>query len=231
MPSFSGSYATCAEAFGEPKGETGNVALRSQSLTSESCLFAKGLPLLATDSHIDGRTRAPNMADLWSTVAAHLQEIGVWLPDSRQAVRIGGRLFIALLLGGLVGFERERAGRAAGLRTHMLVALGAALFTVIVMESVIGAADPNARAEMLSQVVRGIAAGVGFLGAGAILKRAETEHIRGLTTAAGIWMTAAAGVAVGSGWIWPAAAAVILSWAILHLAPQVSVRKKENKPS
>lgn len=171
------------------------------------------------------------MADLWSTVAAHLQEIGVWLPDSRQAVRIGGRLFIALLLGGLVGFERERAGRAAGLRTHMLVALGAALFTVIVMESVIGAADPNARAEMLSQVVRGIAAGVGFLGAGAILKRAETEHIRGLTTAAGIWMTAAAGVAVGSGWIWPAAAAVILSWAVLHLAPQVSVRKKENKPS
>jgi putative Mg2+ transporter-C (MgtC) family protein len=85
------------------------------------------------------------------------------------------------------------------------------------------------RAEMLAQVVRGIAAGVGFLGAGAILKRAETEHIRGLTTAAGIWMTAAAGVAVGAGWIGPAVTAVVLSWAVLHLAAQLPIRKHPDK--
>ncbi len=170
------------------------------------------------------------MADFWSIVAEYLQEIGLGLPDSRQAARIGGRLVIALLLGGLLGFERERRGRAAGLRTHMLVALGAALFTLIVMESA-GAGQSAANAELLSQVVRGIAAGVGFLGAGAILKRAETEHIKGLTTAAGIWLTAAAGVAVGSGWVWPAATAVILSWVVLELAPQVLGQKRGGKSS
>ena len=102
------------------------------------------------------------------------------------AGRAVGRLVVAILLGAVLGFERERRGRAAGLRTHSLVALGAALFTVVPMLFGATAAD-------LAQVVKGLAAGVGFLGAGAILKGSEQGDVQGLTTAANIWLTVAGG--------------------------------------
>jgi putative Mg2+ transporter-C (MgtC) family protein len=132
------------------------------------------------------------------------------LPDPAQLVRVVVRLVTAALLGGLVGAEREWVGKAAGLRTHMLVSLGAALFVIAPSEAGLDQGD-------LGRIIQGIAAGIGFIGAGTILKRAEREEIQGLTTAAGIWLTAAIGVAVGVGRIWLPLLAVLCAWLILHV--------------
>jgi putative Mg2+ transporter-C (MgtC) family protein len=132
------------------------------------------------------------------------------LPEWSQFVRVTVRLTAAVLLGGALGFERQRGGKAAGLRTHMLVALGTALFAVVPMEAGMPLGD-------FSRVIQGIAAGVGFLGAGTILKRQDSEQIKGLTTAAGLWLTAAVGMAVGSGWIWVPVVAVVLALLILRV--------------
>jgi len=102
------------------------------------------------------------------------------------------RLGLAALLGGLLGLERERQGKEAGIRTHMLVSAGSALFVLVPVQA-------GVDAEGLSRVVQGLVAGVGFLCAGSILKLPQEEHVRGLTTAAGIWMTAAIGMAAGVG--------------------------------
>jgi putative Mg2+ transporter-C (MgtC) family protein len=122
--------------------------------------------------------------------------------------RIFARLTAAAVLGGAVGFERRREGKSAGLRTHMLVALGAAVFTLIPEEGKMTNAD-------LSRVIQGVAAGIGFLGAGTILKLEEQHRIEGLTSAASVWLTAAVGTAVGAGWIWPALLAVV--WGLIGL--------------
>jgi len=107
------------------------------------------------------------------------------------------RLILAAALGGALGYERERLGKAAGLRTHMLVALGSALF-------VLGAMEAGATPGELTRVAQGIATGIGFVGAGAILKLAEPGHaqVHGLTTASTVWVAAAVGMAVGVGSIW-----------------------------
>src|SRR5579885_451677 len=140
------------------------------------------------------------------------QELFHGLPDPRHLVRVGVRVVVAVVLGGVVGYERQAEGKKAGIRTHMLVALGAALFTLVPAEVGMTAAD-------LSRVVQGVAAGVGFLGAGTILKLTTEHEIRGLTTAATIWVTAAVGMAAGAGWVWPATLAVALAWVILRLLP------------
>ena len=130
------------------------------------------------------------------------------LPDWSEFLKITVRLVVAAVLGGLLGFEREREGKPAGLRTHMLVALGAALFTIAPL-----AAGMNI--EDASRVVQGVATGVGFLGAGTILKAREQQEIHGLTTAAGVWLTAAVGISVGMGPVWIPAVAVVLALIIL----------------
>jgi|SRR5436190_21155498 len=114
------------------------------------------------------------------------------VPNLPQIVRVVIRVLVAAALGALLGWERQRAGKTAGLRTHMLVALGAALFVLFPAEAGMTIGD-------LSRVIQGVATGIGFLGAGTILKRAESEHIEGLTTAASIWLTGAIGMAVGAG--------------------------------
>src|SRR5688572_31193834 len=103
------------------------------------------------------------------------------LPGWTELFRVTIRLVVAVILGGLLGLQREREGKAAGLRTHMLVALGAALFTIAPLEA-------GMSFENLSRVVQGIATGIGFLGAGTILKGREQHEIQGLTTAAGVWL-------------------------------------------
>lgn len=105
------------------------------------------------------------------------------------------RLGAAVFLGILMGTDRELRGKAAGIRTHALVALGAALATLlgIRIAAVEGGLDPNA----VSRVIQGILAGIGFLGGGAILKAGN--DIRGLTTAASIFVVAAIGIACGAG--------------------------------
>ena len=131
--------------------------------------------------------------------------------------RITFRLLVAAVLGGLVGAEREWVGRAAGLRTHMVVALGAALFVLMPVEA-------GARAESLTTVIQGVATGVGFIGAGTILKAADQREVQGLTTAATIWLTGALGILAGVGLWWIAAVGVAIAAAILTILTRVSRR-------
>jgi putative Mg2+ transporter-C (MgtC) family protein len=132
------------------------------------------------------------------------------VPEPAQVMRVTVRLTVAALLGGLLGFERERERKAAGLRTHMLVALGAALFIIAPLEAGMAVSD-------LSRVIQGVAAGIGFIGAGTIMKITEQQEIKGLTTAAGLWLTAAVGVAVGSGHLWVPLVGTALAWVTLSI--------------
>ncbi|MBK9710816.1 MAG: MgtC/SapB family protein [Kouleothrix sp.] len=115
------------------------------------------------------------------------------------------RLVIAMLLSGLIGYERERTGKDAGLRTHMLVAIGAALFVsftdLFVVES-LPLAPPGPSGNFRVQIeplatVEAIVTGISFLGAGTIFVSGKGNRVKGLTTAASIWVTAAVGIAVG----------------------------------
>ncbi|MCU0552868.1 MAG: MgtC/SapB family protein [Leptolyngbya sp. Prado105] len=106
------------------------------------------------------------------------------------------RLGLALLAGGVIGWDRQKRHKAAGLRTHMLVSLGSALFVLVPIE-VSGSVDS------ISRAIQGVATGVGFLGAGEILHRSRADHhrteVKGLTSAASVWVTAALGVTAGAG--------------------------------
>lgn len=136
----------------------------------------------------------------------HLEWLG--LTDAADLGRIAWRLGAAAVLGGLIGAEREWARKAAGLRTHMTVSLASAAFVLTVIE--IGGAD-----EDVSRVIQGIAAGIGFLGAGTILKKTSEEEIQGLTTAATVFLTAAVGAAAGAGAVGIGIVCVIGAWLIL----------------
>ncbi|WP_169979293.1 MgtC/SapB family protein [Tautonia rosea] len=120
------------------------------------------------------------------------------------------RLGIAALLGGVLGLERTLRSRSAGMRTFMLVAVGSAAFVLIAELIGISGGD-------LSRVVQGLLTGVGFLGAGVIFRSSDRSHAHGLTTAAGIWLTASLGMAVGFGR--PASALLITLLALLILSP------------
>ncbi|HEY6772423.1 MAG TPA: MgtC/SapB family protein [Oxalicibacterium sp.] len=125
---------------------------------------------------------------VWQTLREEFSDIS----DPAQVTRVCVRLLVAVLLGGMLGYERESRGISAGLRTHMLVALGAAIFVLVPLEAGVSQAD-------LSRVLQGVVTGVGFLGAGAIIKLNQEQEIKGLTTAASVWLTAAIGVAAGMG--------------------------------
>ncbi len=154
-------------------------------------------------------------ATLWQEVGATIAQEFSDLPDAAQVTQIVLRLTLAALLGGLLGFEREHKGKSAGVRTHMLVALGSAMFVMIPQHAGLQEAE-------LSRVLQGIVAGVGFLGAGTILKGRSDEDVKGLTTAAGIWLTAAIGVAAGLGRESTAVLSTLLALAILALVPLVT---------
>jgi len=134
------------------------------------------------------------------------------LTDPTLLTRAVLRLLVAALLGGLLGWEREHQGKAAGVRTHMLVAMGAALF-VLVSQQI------GMQADDMSRVIQGITAGVGFLCAGTILKGNRLGDVKGLTTAAGLWLTAAVGVAAGLGRESTAVLGTLLALAVLALVP------------
>lgn len=139
------------------------------------------------------------------------EELTSGLPDASQLLHVLIRLIAASLLGAVVGFQRESAGKPAGLRTHMLVSLGTAVF-------VLACSAVGMSLEGLSRVIQGIVTGIGFIGAGNILKLSEERDIQGLTTAAGIWMTAAIGVAVGLGSLGVALLSTVFAVVILALA-------------
>jgi putative Mg2+ transporter-C (MgtC) family protein len=114
---------------------------------------------------------------------------------------IAFRLSLALLVGCLIGFNRQQGGRPAGMRTFMLVSMGAALFVMIPLQA--EGESPYAATNALSRTIQGVATGVGFLGAGLILqespRKSGTPKVKGLTTAACVWTAAGLGAAIGCG--------------------------------
>jgi putative Mg2+ transporter-C (MgtC) family protein len=153
-----------------------------------------------------------------------LEELIGGLPDARQLASLTVRLLIAMAFGAIIGLQRERSGKPAGLRTHMLVSLGAALL-------VIAPAEFGMDADGLSRVIQGLVTGIGFLGAGAILKLREQREVEGLTTAAGIWMTAAIGLAAGLGRLGLAFVSTIFTWITLSVVRKMEERINRRKDS
>ena len=152
------------------------------------------------------------------------EHIFVQVGDLDHLVRVAVRLLVALVFGAVVGFEREREGKSAGIRTHMLVALGAALFTLVPVET-------NMEVKDLSRVIQGVVVGIGFLGGGTILQLAQEHRVRGLTSAASIWVTASIGMSVGAGFLWPALIGVVLAWVVLSTMHRVEAWLKPPKSS
>jgi putative Mg2+ transporter-C (MgtC) family protein len=142
----------------------------------------------------------------WMTVQSEFSDLG----NAEDITRLCIRLLVAVSLGGLLGYQRESVGAAAGLRTHMLVSLGCALFVIIPLQAGMEMSD-------LSRVLQGVTAGIGFLGAGAILKLTNENQIIGLTTAASIWLTAAVGIAAGMGREGTAVVSALFAFVILSL--------------
>lgn len=132
------------------------------------------------------------------------------------------RLLLAAVLGGLLGLERQIHGRWAGLRTHMTVAMGSATFTVLAL----AVAGTNTMVDA-TRVIQGIATGIGFLGAGTILKLSDQLEIKGLTTASAIWLTAAVGTAAGLAEFSVAIVATLLSLIILAVLRPLEKRFEE----
>jgi putative Mg2+ transporter-C (MgtC) family protein len=149
-------------------------------------------------------------------------ELTAGMPDGAHLAIVVIRLITAVLLGGIVGMQRETVGKPAGLRTHMLVSLGTA---VVVLACSLGGMDMDG----LSRVIQGIVTGIGFVGAGTILKLTDQREIQGLTTAAGLWMTAAIGVAVGLGELGVALIATVLTVIVLALGGVEEALNKRHK--
>ncbi|MET1162780.1 MAG: MgtC/SapB family protein [Pseudoxanthomonas sp.] len=142
------------------------------------------------------------------------------LPDAGTTTVIIVRLLTAAVLGGMLGMERESKGRAAGLKTHILVSIGSALFVMAPLLSGINPSD-------VTRVMQGIVSGIGFLGAGAIIKLERDERIEGLTTAAGIWMVSAVGMAAGMGSEIMALATTLIALAVVNTLPRFM---RDDKP-
>jgi putative Mg2+ transporter-C (MgtC) family protein len=148
--------------------------------------------------------------EIWTTILAEFSDV----PDLATMTFITVRLAIAAALGGVLGYERERKARRAGVRTHMLVAVGAALF-------VIGPLQIGMEIGDLSRVLQGIVQGIGFLGAGAIIVRSSRHQVEGLTTAANIWATAGIGVLAGLGPEATAILSTVMVLIILAVVPRI----------
>ncbi len=155
---------------------------------------------------------------IWLTIQHEFSDLG----NVEDITRLILRLLVAVLLGGLLGYQRESIGASAGLRTHMLVSLGCALFVLIPLQAGMEYTD-------LSRVLQGVTAGIGFLGAGAILKLQDENQIVGLTTAASIWLTAAVGIAAGMGREGTAVVSALFAFIILSLLKRHKVKVAPHK--
>jgi len=130
------------------------------------------------------------------------------------------KLVLAIVLGGIIGIERETLGKPAGSRTYALIALGSTLFTIISIQG-IGQMPNSVPSAMAAQIVTGI----GFLGAGLIIF--HKEKLEGLTTAAALWAVAAVGVTIGIGWYIEAALATILIFLLLFIVRKIEFTKNK----
>jgi putative Mg2+ transporter-C (MgtC) family protein len=150
------------------------------------------------------------MEEFWRGLAAD------W-PAMPELLDSAFRLTLAGLLGALPGFQREQLNMPAGLRTHMLVAIGACLFVMAAIEA-------SASIDATTRVIQGLATGIGFVGAGAILKSKDDNQVHGLTTAASVWLTAALGTAVGMGRIWLPIVGSVLAFIVLAALRPIEAR-------
>jgi putative Mg2+ transporter-C (MgtC) family protein len=149
------------------------------------------------------------MSQWWQTLLDSLrQEFGWGLPGPEALARALLRLSLAVLAGGLIGLDRQKEHKDAGLRTHMLVCVGAAIFILAAIET-IGVQD------RLANVFQGVAQGIGFIGAGVILQLTRQRRVMNLTTAATLWGTASIGAALGGGHYTLATVAVLLTLLVL----------------
>lgn len=137
------------------------------------------------------------------------------IPDAGTLTVIVVRLLTAAVLGGLLGLEREHKRRAAGFRTHILVSVGSALFVLAPLMAGVDTAD-------VTRVMQGIVSGIGFLGAGAIIKMDQGNRVEGVTTAAGIWMTSAIGMSAGMGMEIVALVTTLVALMVLGLIPKLT---------
>ncbi len=152
------------------------------------------------------------------------EELTHGLPDTRQFIQVLIRLIASVFLGAVIGLQREKAGKPAGIKTHILATLGTTVF-------VLACAGYGMSSDGLSRVIQGIVTGIGFLGAGAILKLDESRDIKGLTTAASIWTSAAIGVAVGLGGLGLALLATILTLIVLAVLGKIELNDVKNDDS
>jgi putative Mg2+ transporter-C (MgtC) family protein len=146
----------------------------------------------------------------WSSVADTIVSEFSDVGDAQQLTQVVVRTLMAALLGGVIGLERELHGKPAGIRTHMLVALGSAIVVLVPLQAGFGE-------DAMSRVLQGLLAGIGFLCAGSILKLEGEERVQGLTTAAGLWMTTGIGLAAGMGRETTAVLSTVLALVILAL--------------
>lgn len=151
--------------------------------------------------------------DLWQHFVDMLHSEFSDIKDITELFRMVIRLLLAAILGGILGWERESSGKAAGIRTHMLVAMGSAFFMMV--PSLLGVDLGNS-----SRVMQGVITGIGFLGAGSILKADKEHEVKGLTTAAGIWLTSAIGIACGLGLQTLAITGTVIAFSIMWLFPK-----------
>ena len=142
------------------------------------------------------------------------QELSFGFPESHDLERVVIRLIAAAFLGACIGIERQRAGKSAGVRTHMLVTVGTTVF-------LLSCSRFGMNLDGTSRVIQGIITGIGFIGAGTILKLEGESEVKGLTTSAGIWIASAIGVAVGLGALGLAVMTTILALFILTVTVAV----------
>ncbi len=145
------------------------------------------------------------------------EELSYGFPDTRQFAHVVIRLVAATFLGAVIGLQREKAGKPAGIKTHILATLGTTVF-------LLACSSYGMSSDGLSRVIQGIVTGIGFLGAGAILKLDEKRDIKGLTTAASIWISAAIGVAVALGALGLAILSTVLTVGVLAIIGSMEMR-------
>jgi putative Mg2+ transporter-C (MgtC) family protein len=150
------------------------------------------------------------MNDVWKVITEEFVDF----PSTAEAVRYCLRLIVAALLGGALGYEREFHHKRAGMRTHMLVAVGAALFVLVPRTMKMDDAD-------VSRIIQGLVVGIGFIGGGTIVHFHDRPEVKGLTTAAGIWLTAGIGMTVGLGRLGTATVSTLLALVILAVLPRL----------
>lgn len=152
------------------------------------------------------------------------EEITAGLPSTRQLIQVVIRLLAATLLGSAIGYERKRAGKPGGVRTHSLVCLGTSVLLLSCWQA-------GMELEDVSRVLQGIITGIGFLGGGTILKLSAQKDIQGLTSAASIWMTAAIGINVGLGAIAVAFLGTVIALLILTVTGRFETRTSDASKS